>query len=86
MELAVNDEGVPEHSDNMDNLIRGLLEMENGPAVVLLEVAAFSNGLMSGGGGRMHLPVAQYYGKSDTYACANSRRACHQVRLPTSGY
>lgn len=63
VELGVNDEGIPEHVENMENLIRGLLSMETTPAVVLVEAVAFSNGGMGGGGGRMHLPVAQYYGE-----------------------
>ncbi|WVQ82440.1 hypothetical protein IAT38_004568 [Cryptococcus sp. DSM 104549] len=61
VELAVNDEGIPEHVENMENLLRGLLDMPNKPAVILAEAMAFSNGGMGGGGGRMHLPVAQYY-------------------------
>lgn len=44
-----------EHSDNMDDLIRSLLELPNDPAVMLLEAVAFSTGRMSGSGGRMHL-------------------------------
>jgi len=55
VELAVNDEALMEHSDNMDNLIRSLLALPNEPAVVLVEVVAFSNGVMAGSGGRMHL-------------------------------
>lgn len=55
VELGVNDEGIPEHVENMENLLRGLLEMPNRPAVVLVEALAFSNGGMGGGGGRMHL-------------------------------
>jgi hypothetical protein len=51
----VNDEGIPEHVENMENLLRGLLAMSNRPAVVLVEALAFSNGGMGGGGGRMHL-------------------------------
>ncbi|EAL23460.1 hypothetical protein CNBA1100 [Cryptococcus deneoformans B-3501A] len=67
VELAVNDEGIPEHVENMENLLRGLLDLPNKPAVMLIEAMAFSNGGMGGGGGRMHLsrkersPVAQYY-------------------------
>ncbi|ORY32861.1 hypothetical protein BCR39DRAFT_522172 [Naematelia encephala] len=61
VELAINDEGIPEHIDNMENLLRGLLDMENKPAVILVEGMAFSSGGMAGGGGRMHLPVAQYF-------------------------
>ncbi|WWC93165.1 uncharacterized protein L201_008133 [Kwoniella dendrophila CBS 6074] len=61
VELAVNDEGIPEHVENMENLLRGLLELPSKPAVVLVEAMAFSNGGMGGGGGRMHLPVAQYF-------------------------
>lgn len=65
VELGVNDEGIPEHVGNMENLLRGLLEMDRAPAVMLIEALAFSNGGMGGGGGRMHLPVAQYYGQYD---------------------
>ncbi|WWD15584.1 hypothetical protein CI109_100006 [Kwoniella shandongensis] len=61
VELAVNDEGILQHVENMENLLRGLLEMPNRPAVMLVEAMAFSSGGMGGGGGRMHLPVAQYY-------------------------
>ncbi|WVQ77182.1 hypothetical protein IAR50_006865 [Cryptococcus sp. DSM 104548] len=61
VELAVNDEGILEHIENMENLIRGLLDLPNHPAVMLVEAMAFSGGGMGGGGGRMHLPVAQYY-------------------------
>jgi len=57
----VNDEGIPEHVENMENLLRGLLDLPNKPAVVLVEALAFSTGGMGGGGGRMHLPVAQYF-------------------------
>jgi hypothetical protein len=39
----------------MENLLRGLLDMEEEPAVVLVEALAFANGGMGGGGGRMHL-------------------------------
>ncbi|KAK8870123.1 hypothetical protein IAR55_000693 [Kwoniella newhampshirensis] len=61
VELAVNDEGILEHVENMENLLRGLLDMPHKPAVMLVEAMAFSGGGMGGGGGRMHLPVAQYY-------------------------
>lgn len=55
VELAINDEGIPEHYENMENLLRGLLGMEKQPAVVLVETLAFSTGGMAGGGGRIHL-------------------------------
>lgn len=55
VELAVNDEGIPEHVENMENLLRGLLDLPSKPAVMLVEAMAFSNGGMGGGGGRMHL-------------------------------
>ncbi len=55
VELAVNDEGLPEHYENMENLIKGLLELPNQPAVILVEVIAFSAGGMGGAGGRIHL-------------------------------
>nr|ODN82567.1 hypothetical protein L203_05376 [Cryptococcus depauperatus CBS 7841] len=61
VELGINDEGIPEHVENMENLLRGLLDLPRQPAVILVEALAFSNGGMGGGGGRMHLPVAQYY-------------------------
>lgn len=55
IELAINDEGILEHIENMENLLRGLLDLPNKPAVVLVEAIAFSTGGMGGGGGRMHL-------------------------------
>jgi hypothetical protein len=61
VELAINDEAIPEHVENMENLIRGLLDLPTKPAVILVEAIAFSTGGMGGGGGRIHLPVAQYY-------------------------
>ncbi|KLT45432.1 hypothetical protein CC85DRAFT_299497 [Cutaneotrichosporon oleaginosum] len=61
IELGVNDEPDPEMTDNMEALLRGVLGMNNSPAVMLAEAMAFSMGQMSGGGGRYHLPVAQYY-------------------------
>lgn len=51
----MNDEGIPEHVENMENLLRGLLDLSSKPAVMLVEAMAFSNGGMGGGGGRMHL-------------------------------
>jgi hypothetical protein len=73
----------------MENLLRGLLDLPNKPAVILIEAVAFSVGGMGGGGGRMHLPVAQYYGASggnlqNTYTNAvkmylslSTQRSCH---------
>ena len=55
VELGVNDEALPEHYENMENLIKGLIEMPNRPAVVLVEVVAFSAGSMGGSGGMIHL-------------------------------
>lgn len=55
VELAVNDEAVAEHADDMDNLLRGLLELPSEPAVVLIEALALSAGVMAGVGGRIHL-------------------------------
>lgn len=63
VELGVNDEPIPEHINNMENLIRGLSGMEKNPAVILVEAMAFGAGGVGGGGGRMHLPVAQFYGE-----------------------
>ncbi|RXK39296.1 hypothetical protein M231_03375 [Tremella mesenterica] len=57
VELAVNDEAILEHVENMENLLRGLVELPHRPAIVLAEAMAFSNGGMGGGGGRMHLSV-----------------------------
>lgn len=67
VELGVNDEALPEHEENMENLLRGLLDLPNQPAVMLLEVVAFSQGEMAGGGHRKHLPIAQYYGESASW-------------------
>ncbi|KAL7421921.1 hypothetical protein Q5752_003693 [Cryptotrichosporon argae] len=80
VELGVNDEGLPEHADNMENLLRGLLELPAKPAVVLVEAMAFSAGGMGGGGGRFHLPVAQYY----DVPVINQRHplAAHFARFP----
>lgn len=64
VELAVSDDGAPEHGLDMENLLRGILDMDRNPAVISVEAIAFSNGGMGGGGGRIHLPVAQYYGES----------------------
>ncbi|BEI93318.1 uncharacterized protein CcaverHIS019_0509460 [Cutaneotrichosporon cavernicola] len=61
VELGVNDEPDLEMIDNMESLLRGVLGMKNSPSVMLAEAMAFSKGPMSGGGGRFHLPVAQYY-------------------------
>lgn len=61
VELGVNDVGDPDDFKTMEDLIRGLLDMESQPAVMLLEVLGFSGGGMGGAGGRHHLPVAQYY-------------------------
>jgi hypothetical protein len=55
VDLAINDEGIPEHVENMENLLRGLLDLPRKPAVILMEILAFSNGGLGGGGGRMHL-------------------------------
>jgi hypothetical protein len=63
----------------MENLLRGLLEMETAPAVMLVEALAFSNGGMGGGGGRMHLPVAQFYGESESER-TDPRRSGDKVR------
>jgi hypothetical protein len=55
IELGINDSGWEGHVENMENLLRGLLEMESMPAVILVEAMAFANGGVGGGGGRMHL-------------------------------
>ncbi len=61
VELGVNDVGEPEDLKTMEDLLRGLLDLESQPAVMLLEVLGFSGAGMGGGGGRYHLPIAQYY-------------------------
>jgi hypothetical protein len=88
IELGVNDEPDPEMVDNMEALLRGVLGMDNSPAVMLAEAMAFSMGQMSGGGGRYHLPVAQYYGRSMGTGCADalqmSRLSTSATHLPTT--
>ncbi|BEJ13252.1 hypothetical protein CspHIS471_0304260 [Cutaneotrichosporon sp. HIS471] len=61
VELGINDVGEPEDLTTMEDLLRGLLDMQSQPAVMLLEVLGFSGGGMGGAGGRYHLPIAQYY-------------------------
>lgn len=84
IELGVNDEPDPEMIDNMEALLRGVLSLPFSPAVIVGEAMAFSMGQMSGGGGRYHLPVAQYYGTSssvDNDSSADiSRRPSYEVR------
>lgn len=55
VELGVNDVGEPEDLKTMEDLLRGLLDLESQPAVMLLEVLGFSGAGMGGGGGRYHL-------------------------------
>jgi hypothetical protein len=55
IELGINDSAFEGHVVDMENLLRGLLDMEEEPAVILVEALAFANGGMGGGGGRMHL-------------------------------
>jgi hypothetical protein len=55
IELGINDSAWEGHVVNLENLLRGLLEMESRPAVIVVEAMAFANGGVGGGGGRMHL-------------------------------
>jgi len=60
IELSVNDEFLPEHTENMENLLRGILESPNRPAVILVQAMALSGNSMAGGGD-VHMPVGVYY-------------------------
>jgi hypothetical protein len=60
VELAVNDEFLPEHTENMENLLRGLLELPRNPAVIMVQALSLSAGSMATGGD-VHTPVAVYY-------------------------
>ncbi|KAH8090423.1 hypothetical protein HD553DRAFT_266702 [Filobasidium floriforme] len=60
IELSVNDEFLPEHTENMENLLRGILESPNRPAVILVQAMALSGRSMAGGGD-VHMPVGVYY-------------------------
>lgn len=63
VELSINDEYLPaEHTANMENLLRGLLELPSQPAVVLVQALEFNSARMANGGD-VHLPVAVYYGE-----------------------
>ncbi|KLT40754.1 hypothetical protein CC85DRAFT_142686 [Cutaneotrichosporon oleaginosum] len=61
VELGVNDVGEPDNLNTMEDLVRGLLDLDSQPAVIILEVLGFTGGGMGGAGGRYHLPLAQYY-------------------------
>lgn len=62
VELSINDEYLPaEHTANMENLLRGLLELPSQPAVILMQALEFNSARMANGGD-VHLPVAVYYG------------------------
>ena len=60
VELAVNDEFLPEHTENMENLLRGLLELPRNPAVIMVQALSLSAGSIATGGD-VHTPVAVYY-------------------------
>jgi hypothetical protein len=62
VELSINDEYLPEeHTANIENLLRGLLELPSNPAVILVQALEFNSPRMANGGD-VHLPVAVYYG------------------------
>jgi hypothetical protein len=44
----------------MENLLRGILEAPNRPAVILVQAMALSGSSMAGGGD-VHMPVGVYY-------------------------
>jgi hypothetical protein len=62
IELAINDEPLEEHTENMENLLRSLLDLPNKPAVVMVEALGLGGGSMRYGGD-VHMPVAVYYGE-----------------------
>ena len=68
VELSINDEYLPaEHTRNMENLLRGLLELPQAPAVVLVQALEFNSAAMANGGD-VHLPVAIYYGELSSFS------------------
>lgn len=60
VELSINDEYEHEHTENMENLLRSLLDLPSKPAVVLVQALEFNSATMANGGD-IHLPVAVYY-------------------------
>jgi hypothetical protein len=60
VELSINDEFLPEHTENMENLLRGLLESKSKPAVILVQAMGLGGAYMAGGGD-VHMPVGVYY-------------------------
>lgn len=62
IELAINDEPLDEHTENMENLLRSLLNLPRNPAVVMIEALGLGGGSMRYGGD-IHTPVAIYYGE-----------------------
>jgi hypothetical protein len=61
IELAINDEPLDEHTENMENLLRSLLDLPSKPAIIMVEALGLGGGSMRYGGD-VHLPVAIYYG------------------------
>lgn len=60
IELSINDEYLPEHAENMEHLLRGLLESAHHPAVMLVQPLGLGANSMATGGD-VHLPVATFY-------------------------
>lgn len=63
VELSINDEYEHEHTENMENLLRSLLDLPQKPAVVLISALELNSAMMANGGD-IHLPVAMYYGEN----------------------
>lgn len=55
IELGINDVGKEDDLHNMENLLRGLLDLESQPAVVIMDALGYGGGPQGGGGGRYHL-------------------------------
>lgn len=60
LELSINDEFLPEHTENMENLVRGLMDAGNQPAIIMVQALGLGGNIMAGGGD-IHIPVGVYY-------------------------